>query len=177
MLFEWLTFPLKRYAHKRRRSYLEAEFHKNTQNTYQRVLIGLALLTEPLEYNGNTYRGIDLMGNLELRCKSFDIVHQRFAFLLREYDRVLNTTGRNPDWSPYPAVIDPQQDKPMLRWFDEYFGTSSKDVVRQKLRRTYELLETYRDVYSSKTNPEQDVLFNLTRHLVRELETIVEHYL
>lgn len=177
MLFEWFMRPLRRSAYKRRRGLLEAEFHKNTQNTYQRVMTGLALLTEPLEYGSDRCLPLGLMGSLELRCKSIDQAYLRLHFLLREYNRVLNTTARNPTWSPFPNDNDPKHDKPGVKWLDEYYGTSDSEVARGKLRSIYLLMDNHQLSFTDQTNPERDVLFNLSRHLVRELETIVEHYL
>lgn len=177
MSFDWLTHPLKRYVYNRRRSFLEAEFHKNAHNLHQRVMVGLELLTEPMKYGTANYVPISLEGNLELRCAGIQTVLSRLEFLLQDYNRVLNAPGKNPEWSSYPSILDPKHDISNRKWLDEYFATSNPESVRGRLRYIFRLLDTHTVAFVEYNNPEQAVLMNRCGHILRELEIIVEHYL
>lgn len=174
-MFKWLNSRLKRYAVKQRRSFLEAEFHKNTRNPFQRALAGLELLTEPLEYNGSQYKPLSVRGKLELRISDFDTLYERLEFYLREYTRV--THGSSQEWLPLPNELDKKKDETELRWIDRYFGTTDPEVVRTKLGKAFALIDLYRPAFTERETPEQDALANMTAHIFRELDTIVEHYL
>lgn len=176
MSFKWLTNPLKRYAYKRRRSFLEGEFHKNAHNLYHRVMIGLELLTEPLVYGTEDYHPLPLSGHLELRCSSVTLVNDRLMFLLRDYNRVISEPGHNPEWSEYPTTLGVKSDVTNRKWLDDYFATQDTEKARDKLRAIFCLLDVYRDAFNSDDS-DKDVLANRAGHLLRELECIVEHYL
>lgn len=174
-MFNWLNTRLKRYAVKQRRSFLEAEFHKNTRNPFQKVLVGLELITEPLEYNGATFVPLSVRGKLELRIENFDTLYERLQFYIREYTRVAN--GSSQTWIALPDELDKKKDDTQLRWIDQYFGTTNPEVVRDKLRKAFALIDYYRPAFTERDTPEQDALANMTAHIFRELETVVEHYL
>lgn len=176
MLFKWFTQPIKRSAYKRRRSLLEAEFHKNAHNRFQRVMIGLELLTEPLTYGTETYLPLSVSGHLELRCANVGVVYERLEFLLRDYTRVINSTAKNPEWSAWPSKLEPAQDVTNRKWLDEFFSTQRGDVVRDKLRDVFCLLDLFRESFLGD-DPDQAVLANRSGHLLRDLERVVEHYL
>lgn len=177
MSFKWLTNPLKRYVYKRRRSFLEGEFHKNTHNLYQRVMTGLELLTEPLIYGTEEYTPLPLTGHVELRCARATLVFDRLAFLLRDYSRVINEPGDNPEWSAYPTTLEAKSDVTNRKWLDDYFATQESEIARAELRKIFCLLELYREAFARDGDLDKDVLNNRAGHLLRELERIVEHYL
>ncbi|ANZ48530.1 hypothetical protein BIZ78_gp045 [Erwinia phage vB_EamM_Caitlin] len=177
MSFKWLTNPLKRYVYKRRRSFLEGEFHKNAHNLYQRVMVGLELITEPLVYGTEVYTPLSLTGHVELRCSSVTVVFDRLSFLTRDYSRVINEPGPHPEWSPYPITLEAKNDVTNRKWLDEYFATQDPEVARDALREIFCLLDVYRVAFDKDGDPDKDVLANRTAHLLRELECIVEHYL
>lgn len=174
-MFNWLNTRLKRYAVKQRRSFLEAEFHKNTRNPFLKVIVGLELLTEPLEYNGAQYKPLSVRGKLELRVANFDILYERLEFYIREYTRVAN--GSSQMWLPLPDELDKKKDESSLRWIDQYFATTEPEAVRAKLRKAFALIDLYRPAFTERDTAEQDALANMTAHIFRELETVVEHYL
>lgn len=174
-MFNWLTTRLKRYALKQRRSFLEAEFHKNTRNPIRRTIVGLELLTEPLEYNTNQYMPLSVRGKLELRISNFDKLYDRLEFFTREYSRAIN--GSSQSWANLPDSLDKKKDMVELRWLDNYFGTDDQDAIRSKLRNALELIVLYQTALTGNESPEQDVLANQTAHIFRELDTVVEHYI
>ncbi|QVW28749.1 hypothetical protein pEaSNUABM8_00252 [Erwinia phage pEa_SNUABM_8] len=178
MSFKWLTNPLKRYAYKRRRSFLEGEFHKNAHNLHQRVMVGLELLTEPLVYGTEDYHPLPLTGHLELRCPSIRMVFERLSFLVRDYNRVIGEPGHNPEWSPYPTALEAKADVTNRKWLDDYFATQDSEKARDALREVFCLLDVYREAFNKDDgDSDKDVLANRAGHLLRELERIVEHYL
>lgn len=177
MSFKWLTNPLKRYAYRRRRSFLEGEFHKNTHNLYQRVMVGLELLTEPLVYGTEVYTPLPLTGHVELRCPNITMVFNRLSFLMRDYSRVINETVHNPEWSPYPSSLEAKNDVTNRKWLDDYFATQDPEYARDELRKIFCLLDVYRFAFDKDGDADKDVLVNRAGHLLRELERIVEHYL
>lgn len=176
MSFKWLTNPLTRYVYRRRRSMLEGEFHKNTHNLYQRVMVGLELITEPLVYGEEECIPLLLSGHLELRCSKIHTVYDRLAFLLRDYSRVINEPGNNPEWQAYPSILEPKSDVTNRKWLDDYFATQEPERARATLRDIYCLLGMYQEAFE-QDEPDNDVLTNRAGHLLRELERIVEHYL
>lgn len=176
MLFKWLSTLLRRKAVEARRRSLEAEFHKNTLNTLHRVMVGLELITEPLEYNGKEYLPFSLRGQLELRIRDFDTLVERLEFFISEYNRVSSSNIPNQRWLELPEAIDRKGESSEPRWLDHYFGASDPEVAREKLRTVFNMLEQYQRAFDKQT-PEQDTLFNQTAHIFRELEVIVEHYL
>jgi len=176
MSFKWLTHPIKRYVYNRRRSFLEAEFHKNAHNLYQRVMIGLELLTEPQVYGTEIYKPLSVSGHAELRCANIGVVYDRLDFLVRDYTRVINTGARNSDWSPWPTKLEIKDDVTNRKWLDDYFATQYPETVREKLREIFYLLDLYRESFIGD-DPDKAVLANRSGHLLRELERIVEHYL
>lgn len=176
MLFKWLSTLLRQKAVKSRRRDLEAEFHKNTHNTLQRVMVGLELITEPLEYNGDIYRPMSLRGKLELRIGDFDTLVERLEFFISEYNRVTNSNLPNQRWLDLPESIDRKGEQVASRWLDQYFGTPNPEIARDKLRTVFAMLDLYQCAFDKQT-PERDTLYNQTAHILRELETIVEHYL
>lgn len=176
MLVKWLSTLLRRTAVKSRRRALEAEFHKNTHNTLRRVMVGLELITEPLEYNGSTYMPMSLRGRLELRIGNFGTLLERLEFFISEYNRVSNSNLPNQRWLELPEALDRKGESSEPRWLDHYFGTSDPEMARDKLRRVFVTLDLYQRAFDKQT-PEQDTLYNQTAHIFRELEIIVEHYL
>lgn len=174
-MFNWLARVVKNKAYKRRRSFLEAEYHKNTSNRLKRVLVGLELLTEPLEYNGETYLPLPLEGVVATRTQTMDILYARLEFLFMEYNRVLASPGSYPEWSTLPSSLSKKLDTDERKWLDEYFTTSRQEVARDKLRRALVVLVSFDE--NGTDNPERDVFLNQIGHILRELETVVEHYL
>ncbi|QXO09676.1 hypothetical protein pEaSNUABM11_00252 [Erwinia phage pEa_SNUABM_11] len=174
-MFNWLTRIIKNKAYKRRRSFLEAEYHKNTPNRLKRVLVGLELLTEPLEYNGDTFLPISLEGVVAVRTQTMDTLNNRLEFLFMEYNRVLASPSPNPEWSVLPGNLSKKLDTDDRKWLDEYFATSRDELARDKLRRALVLLLSFDE--NDNQSPERDVFLNQTGQILRELETIVEHYL
>lgn len=174
-MLNWLSRVIKSKAFKRRRSMLEAEYHKNTPNRLNRVLIGLELLTAPLEYNGNAYLPLSLQGTLDMRTQTMDILTARLEFLYMEYNRVLASPGSYPEWSTLPSSLSKKLDTDEQKWLDDYFQTAREDVVREKLIRPWAILTSFKE--NESESPERDVFLNQTSHILRELETIVEHYL
>ncbi|QVW55253.1 hypothetical protein pEaSNUABM29_00213 [Erwinia phage pEa_SNUABM_29] len=177
MLFKWLSTLLRRSAVKGRRRSLEAEFHKNTHNTFTRVMAGLELITEPLEYNGTEYRPITLRGQMELQVRNFDTLVERLKFLIDEYNRVTSSARPNQQWLEFPDHLKRKGEGISPRWLDQYFGTSDPEVARDKMLYVFALLDTYRNAFTERQTNDQDVLTNQAAHILRELETIVEHYL
>ena len=177
MLFKWVSRPLKRIAYKRRRSIMEGDFHNIASNRLSRVLIGLELLTEPLEYGGSDYVPLSLEGGLDLRTPTITILKDRLDFLFSEYNRVLGSTLKNPEWVALPQRLSVKEDKNGIKWLDEYFNTSDPEKVRDVLRLFSGTFLMFLENDDGKGNTERDVFLNQTSHILRELETIVEHYL
>ena len=174
-MFNWLTRVIKAKAYKRRRSFLEAEYHKNTPNRLERVLNGLELLSAPLEYKGESYLPLPLVGTLALRAQTMDILVARLEFMYMEYNRVLASTGNYPDWSELPKSLSKKLDSDEEKWLDEYFATSHETVVRDKLIKAWAVLSSFKE--NETKSPEREVFLNQISHILRELETVVEHYL
>jgi hypothetical protein len=174
-MLNWLTHVLKKKAYKRRRSFLEAEYHKNTPNMLARVAVGLELLVEPLEYKGDVYLPLPLSGNLSVRAQTIDTLVLRLQFLYLEYNRVLASPGNQPEWSTLPGNLSKKLDSDDRKWLDEYFATSSEEKARDKLLKALVVLVSFRE--NESEGPERDVFLNQIGHILRELETIVEHYL
>lgn len=156
------------------RESLKQEFHKNTHNPYVRVFTGLQLLTLPLNINEEPFRP-SLRGFLELRINNIDLVYQRLAFLINEYQRAINRSSI--EWIPLPDALNKRNDLAEYRWLDTYFGTSSPEVAAYKLGKLLALIQPYESAFLKPESDEDRALVNQTAHLFRELETLIEHYL
>ncbi|QBP07629.1 hypothetical protein HOV30_gp203 [Erwinia phage Derbicus] len=164
----------RKRLYKRRREQLLATFHNNSNNLYLHVITGLELLTEPLEYNSENYAPLPLFGRIDSSVADFNILQQRLEWHLENFERVI----RGGDYHPIPDALSRQKDLPLPRWKDQFFQTTSSDIVRQQLAVIRQLLVTYEAVYFNRhSRSEEDVLWRQTQPVLRELEIIVEHFL
>lgn len=172
-MLSWCTQWIRRRFYKRRREALHAAFHNNGNNLYLKVLSGLELLTLPNNHGSNDYPELPVIGKLVAATPTFSLLVERleFAFL----DHALMLTGCEP--KPFPEHLKKEKHPAINRWVDLYFNTTDADVLREKLRHVLELLQQHEEAYVNKTQPENSVLWNRTQHILRELDTIVEHYL
>jgi len=175
-LVNWMFRPITGRLYTRRRNALEAEFHKNTPNRLHKVIIGLRLLTEPVEYGYDSYVDLPVRGTIAVRCQSFQLLSDRLQFLYMEYNRALASTVKNPEWTPLPEKLSPKRDTNSLKWLDEYFETSNPGTIRNSFWDVLEVLQLVEST-ADNTNPERDIFLNQISNILRELETIVEHYL
>ncbi|EFY0469426.1 hypothetical protein D4L80_14980 [Shigella sonnei] len=156
------------------RESLRQEFHKNIHNPYVRTFSGLRLLTLPINVDTEPYHP-SLRGNLELRIANLNILYQRLAFYINEYQRTIN--GTSIEWLSLPESLSKQKDSSENRWLDTYFGTSNPAVAYYKLTQLLELIEPYEDIFLKPRTDEDRALVNHCAHLFREMEVLIEHYL
>lgn len=162
-----------RRAYKRRREALHAAFHNNGNNLYRRLISGLELLTQPLEFNSTEYVELPLIGKIKRTTPTFSLLMERLDFLIKDY--ALMQSGCEP--REFPAHLRKERHPDLPRWLDLYFDTVDAETVRRRLSDVYILLHTYEGAFTDLSSPENNVLWNRSQHILRELEQIVEHYL
>lgn len=162
-----------RRLYKRHREALHASFHNNGNNLYNRLLSGLELLTQPNSYGSDDYIELTIQGKFIRSTPTFLLLMERLNFIIKDYDLML--TGCDP--RQIPEHLKKEKHPNIPRWIDLYFNTSDVNAVRKHFENVYALLKPYEDAYSQQTSVENNVLWNRTQHILRELEMIVEHYL
>ncbi|MGL5397177.1 MAG: hypothetical protein ACRDBQ_18170 [Shewanella sp.] len=179
-MFKWLSFfikPFQRKAYADRRDKLLSAFHKNAPDSAEKVLAGLELLTTPTELDG-ACPVLSLSGKLELRTANFNILVRRMEHSLGEYNRLCNQ--RKIQWVPLSADIAKEKDKFEGRWLDNYFQTAEPDKVTADLNYMKEMVIVLNNLLNTKERDSfelDDILYGQTVYILRELNTIVEHYL
>lgn len=170
MCIRWFSKRL----YKRRRELLQAAFHKNGNNLYLHVMNGLELLTQPHSYNGDDYVPMAMHGKIAMATPTFKLLVQRLQFAINDHASMAR--GCEPE--PFPEHLKKEKHPTLPRWLDLYFDTSSVEVLRQQLDGVRTTLLEYEYVYTQRNaSQENEVLWNRTQHILRELEMIVEHYL
>lgn len=175
-MFSWIIRPFQRRIYADNREKLIAAFHKNASDSIAKAIAGLELLTTPTTFEGNCI-DLPLSGKLELRTPTFEVIIKRLEHSLKEYHRL--SGSKRIEWIPFPNVISKDKDKFVGRWLDGYFNVTHPELLREDLKYAKALVK----VLASLTQPNsssdelEDILQRETAHIVRDINTIVEHYL